>query len=174
MLIPARKGKMNGRFLFFWNKIIFPKKERFLIFKNKNMKKLICLISTAGKSAKQITDETLEAFQKYNKVEEVIKGERKIPEGFIKCKVCGEYNGETKMKNLNWGDEPCWKNSSEDYVTVSCLCYGILCHKCKKNKVSRPISNSYYEEDNTVWHHPYFTGMRACSECLSEIKKANS
>lgn len=33
------------------------------------MKKLICLISTKGKTSKQISDETMKAFKKYQKVE---------------------------------------------------------------------------------------------------------
>ncbi|MBU2028869.1 hypothetical protein KJ761_03185 [Patescibacteria group bacterium] len=93
--------------------------------------------------------------------------ENKIPEGFIKCEVCGEYNGETKMKNLNWG-ESFIKGSSEEYISVSCLCQGIPCPKCKKNKIHRPISNSYSEEDNSIGHWPYFSGMRACDECRKE------
>lgn len=127
------------------------------------MKKLMFLISTEGKSRDQIAEEAWDAYQKFS------QPENKIPEGFIKCEVCGEYNGATKMKNLNWGDSPT-KSSSEEYISVSCLCYGIPCHKCKKNKINLPISNSYYPEDNTVWHHPSFTGMRACSECLEKIK----
>lgn len=94
--------------------------------------------------------------------------DKKIPEGLIKCEVCGEYNGKTQMQNLNWGTV-CEKSSSEEYIGVSCLCHGIPCHRCKKNKINRPISNSYYEQDNAVWHHPYFSGMRACGECLKEI-----
>lgn len=93
--------------------------------------------------------------------------ENKIPEGFIKCEVCGEYNGETKMKNLNW-DDSFIKGSSEEYISVSCLCQGIPCPKCKKNKIHRPISNSYSEEDNSIGHWPYFSGMRACDECRKE------
>jgi hypothetical protein len=90
--------------------------------------------------------------------------ENKIPEGFIKCEVCGEYNGETKMKNLN-GGSPLSDEESEEYISVSCLCKGIPCPKCKKNKIHRPITNSYSEEDNSVGHWPYFSGMRACDEC---------
>jgi hypothetical protein len=33
------------------------------------MKRLVCLISTEGKTPKQISDETMKAFEKYQKVE---------------------------------------------------------------------------------------------------------
>ena len=70
-------------------------------------------------------------------------------------------------KDLNWDNyfnkEEVEK--SEEYLGVSCLCDGILCPKCKKNKIHRPISNSYDEKDNDIVHHPYFTGMMGCSEC---------
>jgi len=37
------------------------------------MKRLICLISTEGKTTKQISDETMKAFEKYQKVEQETK-----------------------------------------------------------------------------------------------------
>ena len=33
------------------------------------MKRLVCLISTEGKTPKQISDETMKAFEKYQRVE---------------------------------------------------------------------------------------------------------
>ena len=81
----------------------------------------------------------------------------KIPKGLYKCEKCGEYRGEVKEKG-------------KEYLTVSCLCDGILCPKCKKNKIHRPISNSYDERGNDILHHPYFTGMTDCGEC-GEKKK---
>ena len=93
---------------------------------------------------------------------------KKIPEGLVKCEVCGEYKGEVKEKDLNWGDSYFDKaevEKSEECFSVSCLCDGILCHKCKKNKIHRPISNSYDEINNDIGHWPWFTGMMPCKEC---------
>ncbi len=92
----------------------------------------------------------------------------KVPKGLIKCKVCGEYNGEAL-----WGELSAKHHLANDYeyFSVSCLCKGILCHRCKKNMINRPISNTYEEETNSIWHIPSFTGMRPCKECLKEIKK---
>jgi hypothetical protein len=87
---------------------------------------------------------------------------QKIPDGLVKCEVCGEYRGKTKEKNLSN-----WRNL-EKLISVSCLCEGILCPKCKKNKIHRPVSNSYFPEDNSVWHYPYFSGMRPCDECRNK------
>jgi hypothetical protein len=97
----------------------------------------------------------------------VLVNEPLIPEGLSKCKKCGEYKGEVKEKDLNWGDsfKKVEAEKSEEYLTVSCLCDGILCQICKKNKIHRPISNSYDEKDNHILHHPYFTGMMGCGEC---------
>lgn len=96
-----------------------------------------------------------------------------IPKGLDKCEKCGEYKGSVMEKDLNWDDsfnkEKLGK--SEEYLTVSCLCDGILCYKCKKNKIHRPISNSYDPETNRVWHHPYFTGMVGCAECRKNKKE---
>lgn len=93
---------------------------------------------------------------------------KKIPEGLVRCEVCGEYKGEVKEKDLNWNDlyfNKAEAEKSEEYLSVSCLCDGILCHKCKKNKIHRPISNSYDEIDNDIGYWPWFTGMMPCKEC---------
>ena len=90
-----------------------------------------------------------------------------VPKGLCKCEKCGEYRGSVMEKDLNWDGSfhKEAKEESEEYLTVSCLCDGILCQKCKKNKIHRPISNSYNEKENDILHHPYFTGMIGCSEC---------
>lgn len=81
----------------------------------------------------------------------------KIPKGLHKCGKCGEYKGSTNDEVVVEKDE--------GYLTASCLYEGILCHKCKKNKIHRPISNYYDQRTNQIWHHPYFTGMMGCGEC---------
>lgn len=93
----------------------------------------------------------------------------KIPKGLVKCEVCGEYKGSVKENDLSWSDYSDKEsvNNSEEILGVSCLCDGILCPKCKKNKIHRPISNSYDETDNSIGHWPYFTGMMGCEECRS-------
>jgi len=90
-----------------------------------------------------------------------------VPKGLYKCKKCGEYKGSVKEKDLNWDGSfhKETKEGSEECLTVSCLCDGILCQKCKKNKIHRPISNSYEVATNEIWHHPYFSGMMSCEEC---------
>jgi len=96
-----------------------------------------------------------------------MKEKIKVPDGLSKCEVCGEYNGTAKWKELS---EYPHTVKDDDYFSVSCLCQGILCHKCKQNKIHRPISNSYYEDENCIWHNPWFTGMRWCDECSNKDK----
>jgi len=86
-----------------------------------------------------------------------MKEEVKIAEGLYKCGQCGGYKGKVIDK-----DEEC--------LTVSCLCDGILCPKCKKNKIHRPISNLYDSDTNTISHAPYFTGVMGCYECKEKNK----
>lgn len=97
----------------------------------------------------------------------------KIPEGLYRCDKCGEYKGKVKAKDLNWDyyfDREKMEKS-EEILSASCLCDGILCPKCKKNKIHRPISNSYDPETNTIEHWPYFTGMMGCRKCEEKINK---
>ena len=90
-----------------------------------------------------------------------------IPKGLYKCEQCCEYKGKVMEKDLNWDGtfNKAEAEKSKEYLGVSCLCDGILCHKCKKNKIHRPTSNSYYADTNTIGHHPYFSGMKSCGEC---------
>ena len=93
--------------------------------------------------------------------------ENEISKGLIKCKVCGEYNGKIMKKYLNWGND-FFNNSPEEgekLISVTCLCNGILCKKCKKNKIHRPVSNSYIKSSNSIEHWPWFTGMAGCDIC---------
>lgn len=87
-----------------------------------------------------------------------------IPPGFVRCAVCGLFNGATNAKNLNWlgGDRPRGK------ISVTCLCHGILCSRCKKNRILRPISNVYYPESNSIEHVPYFFAMVHCDDCRAK------
>ena len=89
---------------------------------------------------------------------------RRVPPGFEQCNICGEYNGTTDASNLSWnsGDPPTGE------ISVSCLCHGILCPRCGKNLIHRPISNSYYPDVNEVWHSPWFAGMIPCSDCRAK------
>lgn len=91
----------------------------------------------------------------------------KVPSGLVKCEVCGEYKGNVKEKDLNWEGHALRadKRESDAILSVSCLCDGVLCPRCKRNKMRRPISNSYDETTNQVWHTPVFIGMAGCSQC---------
>jgi len=90
-----------------------------------------------------------------------------VPKGLYKCEQCGEYKGSVMEKDLNWDDSfnKAEAEKSKEYLGVSCLCDGILCRACKKNKIHRPISNSYDVDTNKIWHYPYFQGMKSCGEC---------
>jgi hypothetical protein len=92
---------------------------------------------------------------------------------FSKCEKCGEYNGRVKNKDLNW-EGFFHKDEEEKYTTLSCLCKGILCPRCKKNKIHRPISNSYDPKNNTIGHWPWFTGWMPCEECRKKDEEGEN
>lgn len=96
--------------------------------------------------------------------------QNKIPEGLVKCEKCGEYKGSVKEKDLGPPDYLGFETENgEGFLDVSCLCEGILCPKCKKNRIHRPISNSYDAETNNIVHYPYFIAMAGCKECRGKI-----
>jgi hypothetical protein len=54
---------------------------------------------------------------------------------------------------------------SDQVITVSCICTGIPCPRCKRNRIHRPTSNGYDPAPNKVGHYPWFWGLRGCDEC---------
>ena len=95
-----------------------------------------------------------------------------IPEGLHKCEACGEYKGEATEKDLSPLDKLGYETKGgAGYLEVSCLCDGILCPTCKKNKIHRPISNSYDEEGSDIVHHSYMSWVTACGECRVKQNK---
>lgn len=93
----------------------------------------------------------------------------KIPKGLHKCQRCGEYKGQGREKDLFPPDRLGYETKGGlGYFEVSCLCDGILCPKCKKNKIHRPISNYYDEESNSIWHVPHFVGQFGCAKCRKQ------
>lgn len=92
---------------------------------------------------------------------------QKIPDGFLKCEQCGEYRGKTRANNLNWEVSPDvgGKSRSEELISVTCLCDGIVCSQCKINKIHKPGSNTYDRVENRIEHWFYLSGMFPCAEC---------
>lgn len=88
----------------------------------------------------------------------------RIPEGLEQCPVCGEYNGSTLARNLNWEDSA-FPPEPDERIGVSCRCKGPLCKQCGQRRIHRPISNSYEPKSNSIGHQPWFMGMFPCSVC---------
>ncbi len=93
-----------------------------------------------------------------------------IPPGLTRCPVCGEYRGSILVRYLDWNEPPDASELDEE-IDVTCLCEGILCRRCEKNKIHRPISNSYDPETGTIRHHPWFSYLKPCNECRSGEKE---
>jgi len=90
-----------------------------------------------------------------------------IPQGYVQCEVCREFNGSTDARNLSWpGGHP-----ATGQVSVTCLCHGIPCPRCKTRLIHRPITNTFYPESNSIEHTPYFWGMFPCKECRAKERE---
>jgi len=91
-----------------------------------------------------------------------------IPRGLTKCKICGEYKGRVQEKDLELPEKfsDYETENGLGYFDVTCICEGILCPVCKKNKIRKPNSNHYVVETNDVWHTPHnITYPTQCREC---------
>lgn len=87
-----------------------------------------------------------------------------IPPGFTRCEMCGEFNGTTKAKYLDWAG---FTNvpDPEDEVSVGCLCRGVQCRLCGQIRIHRPLSRSYLEPVNMIVCWSVLTGLLPCAEC---------
>ena len=92
--------------------------------------------------------------------------QNKIPEGFVKCPVCGEYKGETRAKYLNWSQNSFIEPNK--IISSSCRCSWIICPKCNVNKIPKPVSNQYDQLTNSIWHIPWFAGQAGCDNCRNK------
>ncbi len=102
------------------------------------------------------------------KEDEELKLVKGSPAGMKRCPACGEYKGSLCARDLNWDGAAFPPNEPYRIMSASCLCDGIPCPRCKKNKIHRPGSNSYDPGSNTIEHWPWFSGMRPCDECRAK------
>ena len=94
-----------------------------------------------------------------------------VPKWLVKCEVCSCYKGTRYVRKRKKDQDALDKEiieEGEKSMEVQCLCDGILCSKCKKNMIYRPISNYYDEETGKIWHRPYFGYLIPCAECRAK------
>lgn len=85
-----------------------------------------------------------------------------VPPGLSRCPVCNEYRG-----TLGIDDESPHSRGKGDFLSVQCICDGILCRCCKVNRIHRPISNVWTERGG-FGHVPYFAAWGSCKECRAK------
>jgi hypothetical protein len=105
-------------------------------------KKLVFMIPTSGRDLDDVAREAWAACTRLRAAEMRL----------VRCQACGEYRGST----IPEGEGP---------IAVSCLCDGIICTRCKTQRIHRPISNYFSEVDGQIWHVPYFKTL--CSDCIT-------
>ena len=91
------------------------------------------------------------------------KKKKGIPPGYVRCNVCGGFNGSTPWENLNWTGIDDFEPGCE--IRVSCRCHNKPCQRCGVNKVASSGTNEYDEKTNTIGHWPWFASMIPCWEC---------
>lgn len=91
-----------------------------------------------------------------------------IPRGLARCPVCNEYRGAVLNDDLSPSSR-----REEAVVAVLCICDGIPCPKCGKERIHRPISNYWNEATGTILHCPYFSAQIPCSTCRAK-QEANT
>ena len=86
-----------------------------------------------------------------------------FPRGLVRCPVCNEYRGAVRNDDL-----PPASQREEAVVAVLCICDGILCQKCGKGRIHRPISNYWDEARGALIHCPWFSAQVPCGQCRAE------
>jgi hypothetical protein len=91
---------------------------------------------------------------------------KKIPDGLKKCSKCGEFRGFVLEKELIAKGLYFRTGDPTRSIKINCLCEGPLCSKCGKNRIHRPISNFWDEEQGCAVHVPWCVGfLPICDEC---------
>lgn len=85
-----------------------------------------------------------------------------VPRGLFRCPVCNEYRG-----TIDIDDQSVHSLCKGDFLRVQCICDGILCRRCKINRIHRPISN-VWDERGGLGHIPYLAAMASCNECRAK------
>jgi hypothetical protein len=85
-----------------------------------------------------------------------------VPPGLSRCPVCNQYRG-----TIGIADDSIHSRKKGDSTEVQCICDGILCSRCKVNRIPRPISNQWGERGG-FGHVPYFVAMLPCKECRAK------
>jgi len=87
--------------------------------------------------------------------------------GIVPVPVCSEWRGVTKAKEVFGPDSFFEDEDPERPVSISCICDGIPCPRCKRNRIYRPISNQW-DERGGFGHNPWFMGQAPCKMCRAE------
>jgi hypothetical protein len=95
-----------------------------------------------------------------------------VPEGLSRCPVCNEYRGVMALKDIPDPQGLYRDQNPETPLRVQCICDGVLCPRCKKNRFHRPISNVWTERGGFE-HIPAFRGWFPCDEC-EEVRQAEA
>jgi|ERR1700733_420327 hypothetical protein len=91
-----------------------------------------------------------------------------VPEGLSRCPICNEYRGVMALRDLpNFSSSIYRYEEPSTPLRVQCICDGILCRTCNKNRIHRPISNRW-DERGGFGHMPYFTAMIPCKDCRAK------
>ena len=122
-------------------------------------KQLFGLFNPRGKTPEELHQAMVSAYQKFQETGKVTvdiaepqsEWEKNIERrakrlGLKRCDQCGEYKSSETAKRR-----------------VVCNCSNIPCPRCAVNKIRRPISNYFSQDDGKIWHVPYFSN--SCRDC---------
>jgi len=89
-----------------------------------------------------------------------------VPPGLSRCPVCNQFRG-----TIGIDDESVHSRKKGDSTEVQCICDGILCSRCKVNRILRPGTNSWGELGG-FGHTPYFVAGLPCRACREKDEAA--
>jgi hypothetical protein len=91
---------------------------------------------------------------------------RKVPGWLKRCERCGEWHGFVREGDLTDNGPYFCTGNPERRVEINCICAGPLCRKCRKNRLHRPISHFWDEQEGRAIHVPWCVGFSLlCEEC---------
>ena len=89
-----------------------------------------------------------------------------VPPGLSRCPDCNQYRG-----TIGIADDSIHSRKKGDSTEVQCICDGILCPRCKVNRILRPGTNQWGERGG-FGHTSYLAAGLPCRECWAKDEAA--
>jgi hypothetical protein len=91
----------------------------------------------------------------------------RLPRGLYRCENCGAIRGVTRVR--------AYDGIHMVELKSVCFCEGLVCRKCGRRRIRRPITDYYDPADGRWIHVPYFAAQFGlCRKCYAASSRSTT